>query len=198
MIAYKAFDRDLSCTAYGNRYQYNIGEWNEETEADCVKRGFHCAENPLDCLTYYPNFNNARYFIVEAAGDIDEDDTDSKIACTKLKLLKELNLEEFVLEAVRYIVMHPGRRDDRINEDKCIYGKNGRISNGFAIVYGKNPTFKGPIGTVIGMVQQEKDGRIIAAGVTKVRTDKMYYRIRNGRIKEEVGKDGKNITAKAI
>lgn len=185
MIAYKAFDKDLSCTSEGNRYQYKMGIWNEEPEADCAQRGFHCAENPLDCLTYYSNFKKARYFIVEAAGDIDEDNNDSKIACTKIKLLKELDLKEYVLECVRYIVMHPGRRDSRINEEKCILGERDRIYNDFEIVYGKNPTFKGPIGTTIGLIQ-EKNGEIMAAGVAKVRTDKMYYRIRDGKIKEEV------------
>lgn len=33
IIAYKGFDKDLSCTAGGNRFQYELGTWNEETEA---------------------------------------------------------------------------------------------------------------------------------------------------------------------
>ena len=48
IIAYKGFDKDLSCTAGGNRFQYELGTWNEETEANCARNGFHCAENPLD------------------------------------------------------------------------------------------------------------------------------------------------------
>ena len=182
MIAYKAFDKDLSCTSFGTRFQYKLGEWNEEPEANCVRNGFHCAENPLDCLTYYPDFNRARYFIVDAAGDMDEDEVDSKIACTKIKLLKELDLEAYVLESVRYIVKHPNRKNTRINKEICICHEH--IKNGFEIIRGKNPTFKGPIGTVVGLVQ-EREGKIVAAGVAKVRTDKMYYRIANGRITEQ-------------
>lgn len=52
IIAYKAFDPDLSCTSGGHRFQYETGIWNQEPAADCAKRGFHCAENPLDCLSY--------------------------------------------------------------------------------------------------------------------------------------------------
>ncbi len=44
IIAYKGFDKDLSCTAGGNRFQYELGTWNEETEANCARNGFHCAE----------------------------------------------------------------------------------------------------------------------------------------------------------
>ncbi len=43
MIAYKGFDKDLSCTACGNRFQYELGKWNEEKEANCARNGFHCA-----------------------------------------------------------------------------------------------------------------------------------------------------------
>ena len=47
IIAYKAFDKDLSCTSGGNRFQYRLGIWNEEDAANCSHNGFHCAENPL-------------------------------------------------------------------------------------------------------------------------------------------------------
>ena len=182
MLAYKAFDKDLSCTSGGNRYQYKLGEWNEEQSANCARNGFHCAENPLDCLTYYPNFDKARYFVVEAAGDIDEDNTDTKIACTRMKLIRELTLEDFVLEALKYIVAHPGREVSGIYKNSLISKEERR--NHFAIVRGKNPEFKGPIGTVIGLIQEGKKGTIVAAGMTRVRTSKMVYRIVGGKIKE--------------
>lgn len=77
MIAYKAFDPDLSCTSGGHRFQYEIDIWNQEPAADCAKRGFHCAEDPLDCFTYYPYWDQAVYYMVLADGDIDEDGRDS-------------------------------------------------------------------------------------------------------------------------
>ena len=33
MIAYKAFDPDLSCTSGGHRFQYEIDIWNQEPAA---------------------------------------------------------------------------------------------------------------------------------------------------------------------
>ena len=78
IIAYKAFEPDLSCTSKGNRFQYKIGIWNQEPAADCARCGFHCAENPLDCLSYYPHWEQAVYYMVLADGDIDEDGRDSK------------------------------------------------------------------------------------------------------------------------
>ena len=49
MIAYKAFQKNLSCLGF----QYKEAEWNYTEKAACRKTGFHCAENPLDCLIYY-------------------------------------------------------------------------------------------------------------------------------------------------
>ena len=74
MIAYKGFEKNISCRGYQFK-RYGI---NETTEANCRQNGFHCAENPLDCLVHYPNWRNSRYFVVKAFGDLDEDDWDTK------------------------------------------------------------------------------------------------------------------------
>ena len=83
MIAYKGFEKNLSCRGYQFK-RYGI---NETTEANCRQNGFHCAENPLDCLVHYPNWRNSRYFVVKAFGDLEEDDRDTKISCTKIELI---------------------------------------------------------------------------------------------------------------
>ena len=84
MIAYKGFQKDLKCRGFQFQ-EYGI---NETEKANCRQNGFHCAENPLDCLCYYPNWKNSVYYIVDASGDLDEDGEDSKISCTKMRLLK--------------------------------------------------------------------------------------------------------------
>lgn len=152
-IAYKAFEKDLSCTSGRNRFQYKENEWNVEPEANCVQNGFHCAENPLDCIKYYPVWENAVYYIVQIDGDIDEDGRDSKIACTKLKPIKKLTLEEFVYVSLMYMVHHPYRR-----WAYCVCKESGRANaNGFVIVRGKNPFAAGDIGTVLGIIKEEID-----------------------------------------
>lgn len=50
MYAYKGFEPDLSCRGY----RFVMGK-NVTPEANCASNGFHCAENPLDCLSYYPS-----------------------------------------------------------------------------------------------------------------------------------------------
>ena len=97
MIAYKGFEKNLSCRGYQFK-RYGI---NETTEANCRQNGFHCAENPLDCLVHYPNWRNSRYFVVKAFGDLDEDDWDTKISCTKMELKEELDFSMLLLREQR-------------------------------------------------------------------------------------------------
>ncbi|MDD3137564.1 MAG: hypothetical protein PHX08_01145 [Lachnospiraceae bacterium] len=154
IIAYKAFDKDLSCTSGRNKFQYKVGEWNEETEANCAQNGFHCAENPMDCLSYYPTWEKAVYYAVIANGDVNEDGTDSKISCTKMKLVKELTKEEFVYASIAYMVSHPKRK-----KNSRVYNEifQGIEQNGFAIVRGKSPKASGKLGMAIGFAKEEID-----------------------------------------
>jgi hypothetical protein len=64
MIAYKGFDSKLIC----RDYQFAMG-LNVTEKANCRENGFHCAENPLDCLSYYGNMDTSVYCIVNAGGD---------------------------------------------------------------------------------------------------------------------------------
>lgn len=161
MKAYKAFNKDLSCTSNGNRFQYQLGVWNEEAEANCVQNGFHCAENPLDCLTYYPDWDNTRYFEVEAAGDIDEDARDSKISCTRMMLVQELDMEAFLKAAVIYIRKYPfwkyGCHSRKIQAVK----NNGiAVREGGLIVRGQNPKAIAASGALIVLIKEDAAGNI--------------------------------------
>ena len=78
MIAYKGFNKDLACTLGKGTFQYVVGKTYREDAAKCVKTGFHCVEEPIEVLRWYSG-NTARYCIVEAKGDINEDGND-KIA----------------------------------------------------------------------------------------------------------------------
>lgn len=156
IMAYKGFEKDLSCTLGRGRYQYKVGEWHEEDKAKCRNTGFHCAENPLDCLSYYPDMENSVYYIVLADGDVNEDGTDSKISCTRMKLVKQLELKEFVMHSLNYIFRHPYRKDNR-RVKKGI----GEAAGGFVIVRGKNPTAKGKVGDILAFAKEELDRRDI-------------------------------------
>ena len=90
MFAYKGFQRGLKCRGY----QFSMGK-NVTEAANCGQNGFHCAENPLDCLSYYGNINFSDYCLVIPGGDMDEDQVDSKISCTELTIVKKLTIQEF-------------------------------------------------------------------------------------------------------
>lgn len=151
MIAFKAFNKDLTCVSSGNKYQYYLGVWNEELDANCRENGMHCAENPLDCLSYYPNWDQAVYYMVIAHGDIDEDANDSKISCTRLRLVKQLDRGEFVAHSLKYLFDHPLRAN---NSRVCI--NKGEAAQGFTVVRGRSPIAKGSLGDVLGFA---KEGR---------------------------------------
>lgn len=146
MIAYKSFDPGLRCLGY----QFQMG-LNVTDEANCGHNGFHCAENPLDCLTYYSNMEQSEYYLVDAGGDVDEDGGDSKISCTKLTILKKLDREEFFLHALAYMMDHPGRKcSSRVMRD---IGTAGR--SGFVIVRGADPVAKGGRNSILAFAKEE-------------------------------------------
>lgn len=158
MLGYKGFEKGLRCRGY----QYKLG-LNVTEKAKAVAYGFHYAENPLDCLHYYPNVKESEYYIVDGGGDINEDGNDSKVACTELNIIKKLTKEEFVLHALAYMVDHPKRK---YHEIVCPgKGKAGRY--GFVIVAGVDPLAKGEKGDVLAFAREEK-GQIVEVSVTTV------------------------------
>lgn len=138
MYAYKGFEPDLSCRGY----RFVMGK-NITPEANCASNGFHCAEDPLDCLTYYSDMDRSIYCLVQPGGDIDEDDRDSKIACTELTILRRLTRKEFFLHALAYMVDHPCRKvSDKVQRE------HSTSRNGYAIVRGKTPAACGKLGDI--------------------------------------------------
>ena len=144
MIAYKGFEPGLVC----RDYQFNMGK-NVTEQANCARNGFHCAENPLDCLTYYPDMAHSVYCLVDAGGDIDEDARDSKIACTELTIIKQLSMEDFFLHALAYMVDHPYR-----TWNGRVMLNVGSAQYGYAIVRGSDPIAKGKKGDILALAKE--------------------------------------------
>lgn len=129
MIAYKGFRPGLICRGY----QFVMG-LNTTEKANCRENGFHCAEDPLDCLSYYSSLEHSEYYIVNAGGDIDEDEHDSKIACTELTVIKRLTKEELFLHGLAYMVDHPRRV-----WSSHVAANRAMANCGYAVVRGKDP-----------------------------------------------------------
>lgn len=164
MIAYKGFDPGLECRGYRFVMGLNITD-----EANCVQNGFHCAENPLDCLSYYSDMERSEYYLVNAGGDVDEDAIDSKISCTELTILRRLNKLEFFLHALAYMVDHPKRK---WNSNVC--KEIGQAKDGYVVVRGIDPKASGSQGDVLAFAKENPEtGKIIQIAVTQVDGEKI-------------------------
>lgn len=165
MIAYKGFNKKL-CSVMGDgkkeTCQFKLGETKKVDSSKTARSGFHCCENPFECLSYYALNGENRFFKVEAAGDIDEDATE-RIACTQITLLEELTPLQFALEGMKYIISHPDRQKWQqhhgsvsVKKDKATAKEKGCI----AIARGKDPKVAGPEGSILGMIVENKTGII--------------------------------------
>lgn len=157
--AFKAFEPGLICR--GVKLKEN--EINEVPEANCAKNGWHCARNPIDCLSYYPNFAGSVFCIVEAAGDIDEDAVDSKISCTKMKIVKRLSHFEFIYHCVAHAA--------KTRDYKRMKSERAEAHAGYALIHGLEPLGKGNPGDIIGMIKHDEKGVPITVGVYTVGAD---------------------------
>lgn len=157
MVAYKAFKNGLVCRGY----QFHEG-MNITDKANCAKNGFHAAENPVDCFRHYPPKINGgdEYWMCEAAGDVDEDEIDTKVSCTELNIVRKLSLYDMATCAVLYMRKHP-EREFREFENTVVMVKrdSARVAvAGIAIARGMVPRAAGVIGSTLGFaVTDNKD-----------------------------------------
>lgn len=159
MLAYKGFKPGLVCLGY----QFTMG-LNVTDKANCRANGFHCAANPLDCLSYYSDMDRSEYYLVDAGGDIDEDACDSKIACTHLTILKKLSRKDFFLHALAYMVDHP-----KLECNHHVSRERGEALCGHAIVRGLDPVACGKQGDILAFAKENPfTGLIEQIGLVEV------------------------------
>ena len=159
MIAYKGFEKGLVCRGY----QFVMG-LNRTEEANCKENGFHCAENPLDCLTYYSNMDNSEYYIVNAGGDVHEDGLDTKISCTELTVIKRLSRMDLFLHALAFMADHPKRElSSHVSRDQADAGYRN-----YAVVRGIDPIACGAVGTILAFAKDDPDGNIVQVALAEV------------------------------
>lgn len=185
MRAFKATDKNLTCRG---TFRYRLGEKITESEAKCARNGLHCCENPLDCLHYYGLGKGNRYFRIEAEGDINEDGTDTRISCTEMTLVEELDLWSLCKYGMEYIILHPRRKWEQRSGGAVAAKDQASATMGIAIARGREPRVKGAAGTVLGLLKEDEDGDIIAArlfrpGSGKYLADAWYTVGINGEIR---------------
>lgn len=159
MRAYKGFEKGLVCRGY----QFSMGK-NVTEKANCSANGFHCAEDPLDCLCYYPDMDSSEYYIVNAGGDMDEDGIDTKVSCTELTVLKKLTKKDFFLHALAFMADHPFR------EWSCKVARDrAEATGGYAVVRGIDPAARGRMGDILAFAKEDAvKGTILQVALAQV------------------------------
>ena len=106
VIAFKGFDKDLKC----HGFQYEIGKGYElpayGKQPLVCNYGFHACENPLDVLLFYfinQSCEISRFCKVEQSGMMSVDARNIKTASSKIHILEEMTVEQFVKCCANYI-----------------------------------------------------------------------------------------------
>ena len=99
IIAYKGFDENLKC----REFQYEVGkEYEMDGDIKCCERGFHACESPLEVFDHY-DMLNSRFAKVEQSGEIDKEESSTKICSSKIKVKAELKLADMINLGVEWI-----------------------------------------------------------------------------------------------
>ena len=96
MKGYKVFNSDWTCRGF----QFEVGKvFEEDVTPVCCDRGFHFCTKASDCFRYYSFDPDNKVAEVEALGDIDTQDDDSKCCTNKIYIIREITWQE-VLDLV--------------------------------------------------------------------------------------------------
>ena len=96
MRGYKVFNPDWTCRGF----QFEVGKtYEEDIQPECCERGFHFCTKAVDCFGYYDFNPDNRVAEVEALGDIDTNNSDSKCSTNKIHIIREITWPE-VLDLV--------------------------------------------------------------------------------------------------
>ena len=207
IVGVKGFDLNLKC----RDYQFEVGKTHKEKSAKCCKSGFHFCENPLDVFGYYPP-GESRFCIVEGSGDIDREGDDSKVSCTELKVVREIQPFEFADLAKEYILKNvtdeksntgnyssSSNTGDQSSSSNTGY-KSSSSNTGYkssssvsgsesvAIVTGYQGKAKGALGCWIVLTERNSEMEILDIRAVKVDGDSIkadtYYQLLCGVVSE--------------
>lgn len=96
MKGFKVFNSDWTCRGF----QFEVGKvFEKDVTPVCCDRGFHFCTKASDCLKYYDFNPDNKVAEVEALGDIDTQDYDSKCSTNKIHIIREITWQE-VLDLV--------------------------------------------------------------------------------------------------
>lgn len=181
MEGIKGLSKDMRAT-YGTGVQLEAGKTYREEECKVYRNGWHFVEYAPDCLSYFPLGQGNHYFLIEAAGDINEEE-DFRCCCTQITLVKELDLKAFAGMTMKYIVKNPKMEWERECGHLQIKREIARAQKDeIAIARGRDPKIHLKTGAIGGLIQEDKWGNIKCARVFEAEDDGIYF-LQNGEIR---------------
>lgn len=172
MKVFKATGPDMTCHLGDGIFQYVLGVPSRADKSKCGGTGLHACENVADCIRYYDLGCGNRFFEAEAAGNFSEDGQNTRIACTKLTLIRELTTCDIAREIIFYMRDHPRRENWKFRRHRIDVDSESAemaIKGGIAIARGKNPKVRGCEGAILGLVKEDDNG-IIREGNSRLFT----------------------------
>lgn len=122
MIAYKGFNKDLTCRGF----QYEVGKTYVTDKAIPRKSGFHACLDPLDCLYHYTPESSV-YYIVDIE-DIQVANNDTTLICgKKITVLEQMNFESIYEHHKKYIESVENNSTTKVINCKTVAKENYNI-----------------------------------------------------------------------
>lgn len=91
MKGFKVFNSDWTCRGF----QFEVGKtFTEDVTPVCCDRGFHFCTKAADCFKYYDFNPDNKVAEVEALGDIDTNNNNSKCSTNKIHIIREITWQE--------------------------------------------------------------------------------------------------------
>ena len=180
IIAYKGFDKDFKC----RKFQYEVGkEYIHRGEIKMCNSGFHACINPFDVFDYYDV--TSRFSIVELSDLSYEKSEDSKVCSKKIKIVKELQLSDYVNACFNNLYADASKNNAE-SGDFSKLAASGNFSNLAASGYSSNLAASGDSSVVMsaGLKSMAKVGKNGAIALTWVDSNK--------RQRISVGYEGEN------
>lgn len=175
MEGIRGFNKNMCATLGKGVYQYATSGTYIEAECKARCNGFHFVEYAPDCLGYYGLGKGNRYFLINAGGDINEEQG-IVCSCTEMTLLQELTMEQFVIKTMEYMVRNP-RMDWERGINMCQIARDiaaAEQKGAIAIARGVHPEATAVKGSYLGLVRENERGMIVYAMSVKAEKDGIY------------------------
>jgi len=106
----KGYGIGLICR--GKQYAENM-IYEEDVKPSCFNQGMHFVKNPLEVFNYYKPVES-EYTEVEALGDIDNHNDDSKVSTNKIKIGLKIGIEGIIKAGNKFIFEKTKSSEDTV------------------------------------------------------------------------------------